>query len=69
MAPEQLDGRNADTRTDIFAFGAVFYEMLTRRKVLHGKTQVSLISAILKDAPTDHREPPTHTAARDHAVI
>ena len=51
MAPEQLEGKEADARTDIFAFGAVVYEMVTGRKAFQGKSQVSLIGAILKDDP------------------
>jgi eukaryotic-like serine/threonine-protein kinase len=51
MAPEQLDGSEADARSDIFAFGAVFYEMLTGQRAFHGKSQASLIGAILKDDP------------------
>ena len=51
MAPEQLEGQEADARTDIFAFGAVLYEMVTGRKAFEGKSQASLIGAILKDTP------------------
>jgi serine/threonine protein kinase len=51
MAPEQLEGHEADPRTDIFAFGAVLYEMLTGKKAFEGKSQASLIGAILKDEP------------------
>ncbi len=51
MAPEQLEGREADARTDIFAFGAVLYEMATGRKAFTGRSQASLISAILRDEP------------------
>jgi Tol biopolymer transport system component len=51
MAPEQLEGREADMRTDIFAFGAVLYEMLTGKKAFEGKSHASLIGAILKDEP------------------
>ncbi len=51
MAPEQIEGQDADTRTDIFAFGCLLYEMLTDRKAFEGKTQASLIGAILKDVP------------------
>ena len=51
MAPEQLEGRDADARTDVFAFGAVLYEMLAGRKAFEGKTQASLISAIMGSEP------------------
>ena len=51
MAPEQLEGQEADARTDIFAFGAVLYEMVTGKKAFEGKSQASLIGAILKDEP------------------
>src|ERR1700687_5594437 len=52
MAPEQLEGKEVDARTDIFAFGAVVYEMATGKKAFEGKSQASLIAAILE------REPP-----------
>ncbi len=51
MAPEQLEGRNADTRSDIFAFGAVVYEMVTGTKAFGGKSQASLIGAIMTADP------------------
>jgi len=51
MAPEQLEGKEADARTDIFAFGAVVYEMATGKKAFEGKSQASLISAILSSEP------------------
>ena len=51
MAPEQLEGNEADARTDIFAFGAVLYEMLTGKKTFEGKSQASLIAAILERQP------------------
>jgi eukaryotic-like serine/threonine-protein kinase len=51
MAPEQLEGREADARTDIFALGAVLYEMATGKKAFSGATQASLISSILRDEP------------------
>jgi len=52
MAPEQLEGREADTRSDIWAFGCLLYECLTGRRAFEGASQASLIGAILKDQPT-----------------
>jgi eukaryotic-like serine/threonine-protein kinase len=49
MAPEQLEGQEADARTDLFAFGAILYEMLTGRKAFEGRSASSLIGAILRD--------------------
>src|SRR5262245_21329717 len=51
MSPEQLEGLDADARTDIFSFGAVLYEMVTGHKAFNGKSQASLISAIMSGAP------------------
>jgi eukaryotic-like serine/threonine-protein kinase len=51
MAPEQLEGNEADARSDIFAFGAVAYEMATGRKPFHGTSSASLIAAILEHEP------------------
>ncbi len=51
MAPEQLEGKEADARSDIFSFGAVLYEMATGQKAFSGKSQASLIASILEHEP------------------
>ena len=51
MAPEQIEGLEADARTDLFAFGALLFEMLTGRTAFEGKTRASLLGAIRKDEP------------------
>jgi serine/threonine protein kinase/Tol biopolymer transport system component len=51
MAPEQLEGKDADARTDIFAFGVLVYEMATGKKAFEGKSQASLIAKILETDP------------------
>ncbi len=69
MAPEQLEGKEADSRTDIFAFGCVLYEMATGRKAFTGATQASLISSILRDEPQPISQvQPMSPPALDHVV-
>jgi serine/threonine protein kinase/tetratricopeptide (TPR) repeat protein len=51
MAPEQLEGKPADPRTDIFAFGAMLFEMLCGRKAFAGETQANVMAAILERNP------------------
>jgi serine/threonine protein kinase len=58
MAPEQVEGREADARTDVWALGALLYEMATGKRAFDGDSAASVIGAILKDAP-----PPVSTRA------
>jgi len=51
MAPEQVEGLEADARTDIFAFGALLFEMIAGHAPFQGKTRAALLGAILKDNP------------------
>ncbi len=51
MSPEQLEGRPADERSDIFAFGLVLYELICGRPAFEGRSRASLIAAILKEEP------------------
>ncbi len=58
MAPEQLEGKEADARADIFAFGAVLYEMIAGRKAFQGSSPASVIAAIMHiDPARDGRLP------------
>jgi len=69
MAPEQLEGKEADARTDIFALGSMLYEMVTGKRAFEGKSQASLIGAILKDqAPPISKLQPMTPPALDRAV-
>ena len=64
MAPEQIERREKDTRTDIFGFGLVLYQMVTGRPAFLGNDQASLIQSILNDtpAPASHYAPKTPPA-------
>jgi len=69
MAPEQVEGKEVDARTDIFAFGAVVYEMTTGKRAFQGKTQASLIAKILEiDPPPISSLQPMTPPALDRVV-
>ncbi len=69
MSPEQVEGRDADARSDIFAFGAVLYEMTTGKKAFPGKSHTSVIAAILDaDPPPIQTVQPASPAALERAV-
>jgi Tol biopolymer transport system component len=69
MSPEQIEGKEADARSDIFAFGAVLYEMTAGKRPFSGKSQISLASSILESdpAPISTVKPQTPPAF-DHVV-
>ena len=62
MAPEQIEGKDADARTDLFAFGSVLFEMLSGRKAFEGDSRASLMGAILE------REPPLISSLQPLAI-
>jgi Tol biopolymer transport system component len=69
MAPEQLEGAEADARTDLFALGALVYEMATGRRAFEGKSKTSLIAAILSSEPPPISQlVPVMPPALDHVV-
>ena len=69
MAPEQIEGKEADARSDIFAFGAVLYEMVAGKRPFSGKSQISLASSILESEPEPvGKLKPTTPPAFEHVV-
>ena len=69
MAPEQLEGLEADQRTDIFALGAVIYEMITGKKAFAGKSRILLLSAIATANPEPMSvSQPAVPAALEHVI-
>ena len=69
MAPEQIEGRPADARTDVFAFGAVLFEMLTARRAFDGSSAPAVMGAILRaDTPSASAAQPGLPASVDRLV-
>jgi hypothetical protein len=69
MAPEQVQGHEADARSDLFALGAVLYEMITGQRAFAGKSQVSVMSAILEKEPAPvSAVQPLAPLALDHVI-
>jgi serine/threonine protein kinase len=69
MSPEQIEGKEADSRSDIFAFGAVLYEMVAGKRPFAGKSQISLASSILESDPEPvSKLKPTTPPAFEHVV-
>ena len=69
MAPEQLEGKESDERSDIFSFGAMLYETITGRKAFQGSSQASLIAALMStDPPPVSMAQPMASPALDRVV-
>jgi eukaryotic-like serine/threonine-protein kinase len=69
MSPEQVEGKELDSRSDIFSLGAVLYEMLTGKRAFEGKSQLSVASAILEKEPAPiSTVKPLTPPALDHAI-
>ena len=69
MAPEQIEGRAIDARTDVFAFGAMLFEMVTGRKAFEGNSQASVMAAIVeREAPRLSAVQPLAPAGLDHVL-
>jgi serine/threonine protein kinase len=69
MSPEQLEGKEADARSDIFAFGATLYEMMTGQRAFTGESKASLIGSIMKDRPRSITDlQPTSPPAVDRLI-
>ena len=62
MSPEQLQGKEADARSDLFSFGCVLYEMLTGKRAFEGQSAASVIAAILEREPAPLDTPRRWTA-------
>jgi eukaryotic-like serine/threonine-protein kinase len=70
MAPESIQGRPADFRSDIFSFGCVLYEMISGRRAFTGESRLSIVAAILEKDPQPMASlQPLTTAALEHVVF
>ena len=70
MSPEQLEGGVGNERSDIFAFGVILFEMITGRRAFEGKSQASIIGAILRDElPPVSQTQPLASPLLDHLVV
>ncbi len=70
MAPEQIEGLDADARTDVFALGALLYEMMTGKRAFQGTSKISLIAAIATGQPAPmHELQPLTPPALEHVVL
>jgi eukaryotic-like serine/threonine-protein kinase len=69
MSPEQIEGKELDGRSDIFSLGAVLYEMVTGKRAFEGRSQLSVVSAILEKEPVPiSTTKPMTPATLDHVV-
>ena len=69
MSPEQLEGKAADPRSDIFAFGLVLYELITGKRPFTGESTATVIASILKDQPRPvHELQPLTSPGIDHVI-
>jgi len=69
MSPEQLEGKEVDARSDIWAFGCVLYEMATGHRAFDGKSQASLVGAIMNSEPTPLSSSGIHASPALDALI
>src|SRR6185369_11128076 len=70
MSPEQIEGKEADARSDIFALGCVLYEMATGKRAFEGKSNLSIASAILEKEPEPlNKVQPMTPPALEHVVL
>ncbi len=69
MSPEQAEAKKVDTRSDIFSFGAVLYEMVTGRKAFAGESRVATLSAVLREEPKPVSEVAETTPAELERII